>query len=97
MRPVVTVLMLAWLWRLWLAFVLCARLARLDLALVPTHPGPVADTIALYESARKMRSVPIGRRSLLAILLPAAIPHVAVLAIEIPVKDLLLGLLKTLA
>jgi hypothetical protein len=33
---------------------------------------------------------------LIAILLPAAIPQVAVLAIEIPIKDLLLGLLKTL-
>ena len=59
--------------------------------------GPVADTFALYESTRKMRVLPIGRRSLLAILLPAAIPLVLVLAIEIPVKDLLLGLLKTLA
>ena len=59
--------------------------------------GPVADTIALYEAARNMRSVPIGRRSLLAVLLPAAIPLVVVLAIEVPIKDLLLGLLKTLA
>jgi hypothetical protein len=211
MRPVVTVLMLAWLWRLSLAFVLCARLSRLELQLVPTHPdgagglgfleslpvafspvvlalsaslasrwahdvvyhdvhvaalrmpmiaflvvvvvlflapllpwqrplaaakrraeleygalvaehgrlvrkrwilgepvgeapvlsapeiGPVADTLALYEAARKMRTLPIGRRSLVAILLPAAIPLLFVLAIEIPVKDLLLGLLKTLA
>jgi hypothetical protein len=210
MRPVVTVLLLAWLWRLLLAFVLCARLSRLELSLVPTHPdgagglgfleglpvafspvvlalaaslasrwahdvvyhdvhvaalrmpmiaflvvvvvlflapllpwqrplaaakrraeleygalvarhgrlvrrrwilgepvgdepllaapeiGPVADTLALYEAARKMRTLPIGRRSLIAILLPAAIPLVFVLAIEIPVKDLLLGLLKTL-
>jgi hypothetical protein len=30
------------------------------------------------------------------VLLPAAIPMLGVLAIEIPVKDLLLGLLKTL-
>jgi hypothetical protein len=59
--------------------------------------GPVADTLALYEAARKMRTLPIGRRSLIAILLPAAIPLIGVLAIEIPVKDLLLGLLKTLA
>lgn len=211
MRPVFTVLMLAWLWRLILACVLCARLSRLELSLVPTHPdgagglgfleslpfafspvvfalstvlasrwahdvvyhdvhvaalrmpmiaflvvalvlflapllpwqrplaaakrraeleygvlvaehgrlvrrrwiehepvgdapllsapeiGPVADTLALYEAARKMRTLPIGRRSLIAILLPAAIPLLVVLAIEIPVKDLLLGLLKTLA
>lgn len=211
MRPIFTVLMLAWLWRLFLAFLLCARLARLDLALVPTHAdgagglgflealpiafspvvlalsvvlasrwshgvvyhgvhvaelrmpmiafgvvvlvlflapllpwqralaaakrraeleygalvaehgrlvrrrwilresvgdapilsapeiGPVADTFPLYEAARKMRIVPLGRRSLLAVLVPAALPQVVVLAIEIPVKDLLLGLLKTLA
>lgn len=210
LRPLFTVLLLAWLWRLILAFVLCLRLSRLDLALVPTHPdgagglgfleglpgafspvvlaisavlasrfahdvvyhdvhvaalrmpmlafgvvvlvlflapllpwqrplaaarrraeleygalvarhgrlvrrrwiegekldddailsapelGPVADTLVLYEAARKMKTLPIGRRSLIAVLLPAAIPMVVVLAIEIPVKDLLLGLLKTL-
>jgi hypothetical protein len=58
--------------------------------------GPIADTLALHEAVRKMRILPIGRRSLLAVLLPAAIPMLGVLAIEIPVKDLLLGLLKTL-
>jgi hypothetical protein len=31
------------------------------------------------------------------VLLPAAIPMLAVLAIEVPIKDLLLGLLETLA
>jgi hypothetical protein len=211
LRPIFTVLMLAWLWRLWLVFLLSARIARLDLSLVPTHPdragglgflellpvafspvvfaisavlssrwahdvvfhgvhvdelrgpmiafavvalllflspllawqrplaqarrraefeygalvgahgrlvrrrwieghavgdqellsapeiGPVADTAALYDSARKMRAVPIGLRSLAVVLLPAAIPILGVLAIEIPIKDLLLGLLKTLA
>jgi hypothetical protein len=210
-RPVFTVLLLAWLWRVILVFVLCVRLSRLDLSLVPTHPdgaaglgfleglpfafspvvlamsavlasrwahdvmyhevhvaelrmpmiafavmalvvflapllpwqrplaaakrkaeleygalvarhgrlvrkrwileepvgdepllaapeiGPVADTLTLFESARKLRPLLISRRSLLAILLPAAIPQVAVLAIEIPIKDLLLGVLKTLA
>jgi hypothetical protein len=209
-RPVFTVLMLAWVWRLILLFLLCARLARLDLQLVPSHPdaagglgfleslpiafspvvlalsavlasrwahdvvyhgvhvselrmpmiafcvtalvlflapllpwqrplaaakrraeleygalvahhgrlvrrrwilaeevgdepllsapeiGPVADTLTLHDAARKMRVVPLGRRSLLAVLVPAAIPLVVVLAIEIPVKDLLLGLVKTL-
>jgi hypothetical protein len=208
--PVFLALLLGWLWRLALVLVLCLRLARLDLALVPTHPdgagglgflerlpaafspvvlaistvlasrwahdvvyhgvhvealrmpmiafgavilvlflapllawqrplaaakrraeleygalvgshgrlvrrrwilgeavpddailaapelGPVADTLTLYEATRRMRTFPIGRRSLLAILLPAALPLVGVLALEIPVKDLLLQVLKTL-
>jgi len=210
-RPIFTTLLLAWLWRLVLVFLLCARLAKLDLSLSPTHAdgagglgfletlpfafspvvlalsvvlasrwshdvlyhqvhvdalrmpmiafgvaclvlflapllpwqrvlaatkrkaeleygalvaehgrlvrrrwierapvaddallsapeiGPVADTFPLYEAVRKMKIVPIGRRSLIAILLPAALPQIGVLGIEIPVKDLLLGLLKTLA
>ncbi|MEZ4331689.1 MAG: hypothetical protein R3F35_08030 [Myxococcota bacterium] len=210
-RPVFTILLLAWLWRLILAIVLSARLARLDLALAPTHPdgaaglgflealpiafspvilaistvlasrwshdvlyhgvhvetlrmpmiafgvtclvlflapllpwlrvlagvkrraeleygalvaehgrlvrrrwieharvedeailsapeiGPVADTLPIFESVRKMHVVPIGRRSLAAILLPAALPQLAVIGIEVPVKELLLGLLKALA
>ena len=37
-RPVFLALLLAWVWRLALAFVLMRRIARLDLALVPTHP-----------------------------------------------------------
>jgi hypothetical protein len=59
--------------------------------------GPVADTISLYEAVKRMRPVPIGRPSLLAIVLAAALPMLPVLAIEIPIKDLLLKLLKTLA
>jgi len=209
-RPVFTVLLLAWLWRVCLVFLLCRRLARLDLALVPTHPdgagglgfledlpiafapvalgmstvlasrwahevlyhgvhvaslrlpmvafavvtlaiflapllpwsgvlrrakrqakldygalvarhgrdvrrrwilgepaqdeplldaaeiGPVADTLTLYEAVRKMRPVPIGRRALATILLPAALPLVGVLAIEVPVGELLKKVLTTL-
>ena len=59
--------------------------------------GPVADTLSLFDAVAKMRTVPIGRSSLLAIALAAALPMVPVLAIEIPIKELLLGLLKTLA
>jgi hypothetical protein len=59
--------------------------------------GPVADTISLYDAVMKMRIVPIGRSSLLAIALAVALPMLPVLAIEIPVKDLLLSLLKSLA
>ena len=58
--------------------------------------GPVADTITLYEAVRKMRPAPIGRFSLLVIVLAAGLPMLPVLAIEIPVKQLLLKLLTTL-
>jgi len=59
--------------------------------------GPVADTLALYESVRKMRALPIGRQALVAIALPAAIPMLGVVAIEVPVRELLLKVLSTLA
>jgi hypothetical protein len=58
--------------------------------------GPVADTITLYEAVRKMRIVPIGRSSLLMIALAAGLPMLPVLAIEIPIRELLKGLLKAL-
>jgi hypothetical protein len=37
-RPIFSVLLAAWLWRLVLAFVLLKRIATLDLSIVPTHP-----------------------------------------------------------
>lgn len=59
--------------------------------------GPVADTLALYEAVRKLRTVPISRASLLAIALPALVPMLPVVAIEIPIRELLLKILSTLA
>ena len=209
-RPVFMALLLAWLWRLMLLFVLMGRIAKLDLALVPTHPdrcaglgflellpatfsavvlavsavlasrwahdvlyhgvdvkslavpagvfvvsvlllflapllpfgsrlraakrnalldygalvgrhgrgvharwiegrevadddllsapelGPVADTAALYQSVSQMRGAPIGKQSLVVLALPAILPLLAVVAIQIPIKDILIKLLKTL-
>lgn len=40
-RPLFSVLLLAWIWRLVLAAVVLARIARLPLRLVPTHPDRV--------------------------------------------------------
>jgi hypothetical protein len=37
-RPIFSILLVAWLWRLVLVFVLLKRIARLDLSIVPTHP-----------------------------------------------------------
>ena len=58
--------------------------------------GPVADTVSLYEAVQRMRPIPLGKAALLAIALPVAIPFIAVLAIQIPLKDLLQGLAKGL-
>ncbi len=37
-RPIFSVLLAVWLWRLVLVFLLLKRIARLDLSIVPTHP-----------------------------------------------------------
>jgi hypothetical protein len=58
--------------------------------------GPVADTLALYEAVQRMRPVPLGKSALLAIAVPVLIPFIGVLAIQIPLKELLQGLLKGL-
>jgi hypothetical protein len=58
--------------------------------------GPVADTVALYEAVQRMRPVPLGKSALLAIAVPVLIPFIAVVAIQIPLKDILQQLLKGL-
>ncbi len=58
--------------------------------------GPVADTVDLYEAVQRMRPFPLGNTALLAIALPVVIPFIAVLTIQIPLKDLLLQLAKGL-
>jgi len=58
--------------------------------------GPVADTITLYESVQRMRAAPLSRTALVAVLLPVVLPMLAVVAIRIPIKNVLLGILKTL-
>ena len=37
-RPIYFALLLGWVWRVVLLFVLLARIARVDLSLVPSHP-----------------------------------------------------------
>ena len=56
--------------------------------------GPVADTAAMYGAVRSMRTVPLGKNSVLPVALAAALPIIAVLALQIPVKALVLTLLK---
>ncbi len=56
--------------------------------------GPVADTAAMYDAVRAMRTVPMGKATLVPLALAAALPLFAVLALQVPVKDLALTLLK---
>jgi len=58
--------------------------------------GPVADTIALYEAVERAQTVPIGKKTLIAILLPLVLPMLAVAALQIPIGELLLKVLKTI-
>jgi hypothetical protein len=58
--------------------------------------GPVADAAAMYEAVVKMRHVPIGKVSVIGIVLPLALPLVVVAALQVPLKDLLLKLAKAL-
>ena len=58
--------------------------------------GPVADAAAMYEAVTRMRVAPIGKASLVKILVPLALPMLIVAALQVPFKDLLLKLLKAL-
>jgi len=58
--------------------------------------GPVIDTVSMYEVVAGIRPTPIGKRALLAVVLPAILPMIPVFAIQIPVKEMLLKLLKAL-
>lgn len=58
--------------------------------------GPVADTISMYQAVQRMRPIPLQKAALFAIALPVLIPFVCVLAIQIPLRELLAQLAKGL-
>ncbi len=58
--------------------------------------GPVADTISMYDAVARMRPLPVGRTSLLSVLVPAIVPMFVVVALRIPIKDVFLSLLKAI-
>jgi hypothetical protein len=57
--------------------------------------GPVADASTLFEAVKRMRVVPIGRTAIAKILIPLAIPMVVVAALQIPIGELLMKVVKT--
>ena len=59
--------------------------------------GPVADNISMFQMVDRMRSLPVGKRALISVIVPAAIPLLVVVSLQIPIKDILLGLLKAIA
>ena len=59
--------------------------------------GPVADTVSLFEAVQNMRIFPLGKQALAALIVPVAIPMLAVVALQIPIKEILLTLLKAVA
>ena len=59
--------------------------------------GPAADVATLYTMATKMQMVPFGKNQLLALVVPAAVPAVLVISLEVPLADLIMSLLKMLS
>jgi hypothetical protein len=58
--------------------------------------GPVADASVLYDAVRSMRPVPIGKRAILAIALPLAVPLLVMAALQVPLGEMLGKLVKVL-
>ncbi len=68
-----------------------------DAILSAPEIGPAADVQTLHGMATSMKIVPIGKMQIAAILIPAALPALLVLSVEVPVADLLIKLLKALS
>ena len=60
-----------------------------DALLQAPEIGPVADTLALYEAVRRMRPVPFGKSTLLAIAVPTLVPILVLLSTQVPIKEVL--------
>lgn len=58
--------------------------------------GPVADTAEVYRSVQAMRTTLLGQAAIVPVALAAALPMIAVLSLQLPVKQLLQTLLKAL-
>jgi hypothetical protein len=58
--------------------------------------GPVADTLTMFEAVQKLRPTPIGKQSIAIVAAAALIPMLFVVAIQVPLTNQLLGLLKIL-
>lgn len=57
--------------------------------------GCIADTILLYQTVKGMRPVLLGKTSVIPILLAAVVPMLAVLALKVPIRDILSKLIRS--
>jgi hypothetical protein len=67
-----------------------------DAVLNAPELGPVADTVAAYAAVKAMRTVPIGKAAIVPVAAAAVAPMVTVLALQVPVGELLLKIVKAL-
>jgi len=67
-----------------------------DAVLGAPELGPVADTAAIYEAVEKMRTVPLSKVSVLPIALAAVVPMLAVVALKVPIAQIVKALLGAL-
>ncbi len=51
--------------------------------------GPVADTLALYDAVRRMKPVPFGKSTLIAVAVPTLVPIIVLLSTQVPIKEVL--------
>ncbi|PQV49184.1 hypothetical protein [Paraburkholderia sp. BL21I4N1] len=58
--------------------------------------GPVADVQAVYQAIRSMLAIPVGKLGLSAIVVPAIVPMLFVVAMQLPLHSILTKVLKTL-
>jgi len=78
--------------RRWIDGTTTAETALLE----PEGVGPIADAAAMFDAVRSMRMLPIGRSSFVQIAVPILMPMLVVVALKIPIRDLVLDLVKAL-
>ena len=60
-----------------------------DALLHASEIGPVADALAVYDAVRRMRPVPFGKSTLIAIAVPTLLPILVLLSTQVPIKEVL--------
>jgi hypothetical protein len=64
--------------------------------LEPAGVGPIADAAQMFDAVRSMRMLPIGKSSFIQIAVPIVVPMLVVVALQIPIRNLVLDLVKAL-